>query len=94
MFDLRRSTLTSLNRLTSSCHLLIHILDEGGGFTVSKREEELLLSVNSSEHKSKLIEAYIIADKRRSLSCSIQFAVRAQADGDPKNGDLGNEWSR
>ena len=39
---------------------------------MSKREEELLLSVNSSEHKSKLIEAYIIADKRRSLSCSVQ----------------------
>ena len=54
MFDLRRSTLTSLNRLTSLCHLLM-------GFTVSKREEKLLFSVNSSEHKSKLIEVYIIA---------------------------------
>ena len=53
---------------------------------MSKREEELLLSVNSSEHKSKLIEAYIIADKRRSLSCSSPFALHAQADEDPKNG--------
>ena len=39
---------------------------------MSKREEKLLFSVNSSEHKSKLIEAYIIADKRRSLSLSVQ----------------------
>ena len=61
---------------------------------MSKREEELLLSVNSSEHKSKLIEVYIIADKRRSLSCSSPFVVHAQADEDPKNGELGNERSR
>ena len=53
---------------------------------MSKREEKLLFSVNSSEHKSKLIEAYIIADKRRSLNCSSPFAVHAQADEDPKNG--------
>ena len=36
-------------------------------------EEELLLSVNSSEHKSKLIEAYIIADKRRSLLVQVHL---------------------